>query len=130
VAADPGSVQVWGDPGHLNRLWLLLLDNAIKYTPNAGNIRVLLKWSSTSEPVCEISDNGIGIPSGDLPSIFERFYRSENARLTGAPGSGLGLAIARWIVDSHHAKIDLQALLNMVRRFGSRSALLPSFQKR
>jgi signal transduction histidine kinase len=106
---DPGSVQVWGDPGHLNRLWLLLLDNAIKYTPNAGNIRVLLKWSSTSEPVCEISDNGIGIPSGDLPSIFERFYRSENARLTGAPGSGLGLAIARWIVDSHHAKIDLQS---------------------
>lgn len=57
----------------------------------------------------QISDDGIGIPSGDLPSIFQRFYRSENARLTGAPGSGLGLAIARWIVDSHHAKIDLQS---------------------
>ena len=107
---DLGSVQVWGDPSHLNRLWLLLLDNAIKYTPNSGKVKVVLKWSSTWKPVCEISDNGIGIPSGDLPSIFQRFYRSESARLTGAPGSGLGLAIARWIVDSHRAKIDVQSI--------------------
>jgi len=105
-----GSVQVWGDPLHLGRLWFLLLDNAIKYTPKAGKVTIRLNWSFASQPVCEISDNGIGILAEDLPNIFQRFYRSENARLTNSPGAGLGLAIARWIVDLHHAKIEVNSV--------------------
>jgi signal transduction histidine kinase len=107
---EVGDFHMWGDPTHLNRLWLLLLDNAIKYTPVAGQVIVRLRLESGSEPVCEISDNGIGIQPSDLPSIFERFYRAENARLTGDAGSGLGLAIARWIADTHQARIDVRSV--------------------
>jgi two-component system sensor histidine kinase CiaH len=79
---ESSSARVWADPNHLNRLWLLLLDNAIKYTPSNGQVTVQLTWNATAEPVCEISDSGIGIQPSDLAGIFQRFYRAENARLT------------------------------------------------
>jgi heavy metal sensor kinase len=104
---DRTEVSVLADPNHLNRLWLLLLDNAIKYTPAGGCIAVRITLNAELEPLCEISDNGIGIDPKDLAKIFDRFYRTENAKLTGEPGSGLGLTIARRIAESHQARIDV-----------------------
>jgi signal transduction histidine kinase len=102
-------LHLWADPTHLNRLWLVLLDNAIKYTPLGGQVTITILCSSGGAPICEIADNGIGIGANDLPSIFERFFRAENARLVADSGSGLGLAIARWIADVHHAHINVES---------------------
>jgi signal transduction histidine kinase len=107
---DRLNIQVWADSGHLNRLWILLLDNAIKYTSGGGRVSVRMMLNAGSEPVCEISDNGIGIESKDLPNIFDRFYRTENAKLTNEVGSGLGLAIARKIAEVHHASIGVSSV--------------------
>ena len=104
-------VYLWADVSHLNRLWLLLLDNAIKYTPHGGRIAVRTYTDSTDAPVCEIADTGIGIEARDLPYIFDRFFRAENARLAADVGSGLGLAIARWIVDVHEASLSVESTL-------------------
>lgn len=99
------------DASHLNRLWFLLLDNAIKYTPSGGKIVVRACTDATGAPVCEIADTGIGIEPRDLPNIFDRFFRAENARLTADVGSGLGLAIAQWIVDVHEASLSVESAL-------------------
>jgi signal transduction histidine kinase len=110
-------VYLWADATHLNRLWLLLLDNAIKYTPPGGKIVVRTCTDATSAPVCEIADTGIGIESRDLPNIFDRFFRAENARLTADVGSGLGLAIAQWIVDVHEASLSVESTLGVGSTF-------------
>jgi signal transduction histidine kinase len=107
---DRLNIQLSADSGHLNRLWILLLDNAIKYTPHGGRVTVRMMLNPESEPVCEISDNGIGIESKDLPNIFDRFYRTESARLTNEVGSGLGLAIARKIAEAHRASIGVSSV--------------------
>jgi signal transduction histidine kinase len=102
---------------HLNRLWLLLLDNAIKYTPRGGKIVIRAFTDTMGAPVCEIADTGIGIEARDLPNIFDRFFRAENARLTADVGSGLGLAIAQWIVDVHEANLSVESALGMGSTF-------------
>jgi signal transduction histidine kinase len=110
-------IDLWADASHLNRLWLLLLDNAIKYTPRGGRIIIRTYADSTDAPVCEISDTGIGIEARDLPYIFDRFFRAENARLAADVGAGLGLAIARWIVDVHEASLSVESTLDVGSTF-------------
>jgi signal transduction histidine kinase len=118
VLCEEGEViYLWADVSHLNRLWLLLLDNAIKYTPRGGRIVVRTYADSTGAPVCEIVDTGIGIEARDLPYIFDRFFRAENARLAADVGSGLGLAIARWIVDVHDASLSVESTLGVGSTF-------------
>ena len=102
-----------GDGDQLEQLALNLVDNAIKYTPEGGEVRVRLT-SSPCEPgrpgreaVLEVSDTGIGIEEADLPHIFDRFYRVDKARSRAQEGSGLGLAICRWIVDAHGGRIEV-----------------------
>lgn len=101
--------QLWADAGHLKRLWVILLDNAIKYTPNGGHVAARILLNRHHELVCEIRDNGIGIRPEELPHIYERFFRSESAKRSGVDGYGLGLAIARKIVDAHHANIEVSS---------------------
>lgn len=111
VCEEGEEAYLWADASHLNRLWFLLLDNAIKYTPPGGKIVVRTCTDATSAPVCEITDTGIGIEDRDLPNIFDRFFRAENARLTADVGSGLGLAIAQWIVNVHEASMSVESAL-------------------
>ncbi len=85
---------VRGDPDALERAIGNLVDNALKWSPPAGLIRI-----SAASGTIEVSDDGPGIPADDLPYIFDRFYRSAEAR--ALPGSGLGLAIVRRIADMH-----------------------------
>ncbi|HEY3904628.1 MAG TPA: HAMP domain-containing sensor histidine kinase [Streptosporangiaceae bacterium] len=90
---------VRGDSDALERAIANLVDNALKWSPPAGRIRI-----STASGTVEVSDDGPGIPADDLPYIFDRFYRSASAR--ALPGSGLGLAIVRRITDLHDGTIE------------------------
>ena len=87
-----------------------LISNAIKYSPGGGTIRV--SWSESADGPCfSIEDQGIGIPSKDIPRITERFYRvgSDRDRQTG--GTGLGLAIVKHVANAHQAKLVIESEL-------------------
>ncbi|ULT57672.1 HAMP domain-containing histidine kinase [Neobacillus drentensis] len=106
LTADIQPIEMTGDRERLKQLFIILLDNALKYTKENGAISV--KTSSKSSRVfIEISDTGIGISSEDLPHIFNRYYRGDKSRTRHLEGSGLGLSIAQWIVQSHSGKIRI-----------------------
>lgn len=98
---------VLGDDQLLHQLLLIILDNAIKYTPAGGKI-VTQVFRQNRDAVVVIHDSGAGIDGDTLPRIFDRFYRGEAARAS-TPGSGLGLSIARWIVDQHGGTIVVES---------------------
>ncbi|RJQ26560.1 MAG: sensor histidine kinase [Peptococcaceae bacterium] len=88
---------------YLKQLFLILIDNAFKYTPAGGKVRV--EAERPDDFICvSVIDTGIGIAESDRPYIFQRFFRSDQARFTA--GTGLGLAIAEWIVNEHGGRIE------------------------
>ena len=89
----------------LRRLIWILLDNAVKYTPERGRIKTILEQDG-EEARLSVQDSGIGIAPALLPRVFERFFRVDPAR-SQVDGTGLGLAIARWIAEAHHAVISV-----------------------
>ena len=101
-------ILVEGDLNALHRLFLILIDNAVKYTPADGRVAVSLTVDREFALV-EVQDTGIGIGSDDLPHIFERFYRADRARSREQGGAGLGLSIARWIAEAHGGSIQVQS---------------------
>lgn len=100
--------MVEGDADRLQQLFLILLDNACKYTAADGQITLGLYRDDRATKVT-VQDSGIGISSRDLPHIFDRFYRADPARSRDPGGTGLGLAIARWIVEQHGGEIHLDS---------------------
>jgi two-component system, OmpR family, sensor kinase len=101
-------IQVIGDEDRLKQLVLILLDNALKYTPAHGHVTLGLQRQETGSKIT-VRDTGVGIPPEDLPHVFERFYRADPARSRDPGGTGLGLPIARWIVEQHGGKITLES---------------------
>lgn len=97
-----------GDSQALHRLFLILIDNAVKYTPPGGSVAVMLTQKDGSA-VAEIRDTGIGVSAEDLPHIFDRFYRADKARSREFGGVGLGLSIARWVAEAHRGTIEVQS---------------------
>ena len=98
--------RVVGDEDRLKQLVLILLDNALKYTPAEGSVTFGLRRCATSVEIL-VRDSGVGVPAADLPHIFERFYRADPARSRDPGGSGLGLPIARWIAQQHGGDVTL-----------------------
>ncbi len=94
-----------GDGDRLAQVITNLISNAIKYTPEGGDVTVSTRATDSSVQV-EVADSGIGIPRDDLPRIFERFYQVDKAR-GPRRGSGLGLAIAREIIEAHGGSITV-----------------------
>ena len=88
--------------------WLILLDNAVKYTPQGGRIQFSMHVVN-SHAETTVSDTGIGIASADLPHVYDRFWRADKVRSRNAGGAGLGLSIARWIVESHRGEIEIHS---------------------
>jgi signal transduction histidine kinase len=99
-------ITVMGDPGQLRQAALILLDNAIKYTPAGGKIRISAARNG-DRAALSITDTGIGIEPEDRAHIFERFYRADRARERDEQGSGLGLSIAKWIAEAHQGDISV-----------------------
>lgn len=97
---------VSGDPDRLRQLLVILLDNALKYTPPGGRVALRLRRERDTA-VITVSDTGVGISSEHLPHVFERFYRVDPGRSRDPGGTGLGLPIARWIVEQHGGSIEL-----------------------
>jgi two-component system phosphate regulon sensor histidine kinase PhoR len=102
--------HVLADEKRLSQVFLNLLDNAVKYTPDAGSIRVSVCVNDKLVQA-DISDTGIGIPEKDLPRIFERFYRVDKARSREIGGTGLGLSIVKHIVLSHNGQVWVKSEL-------------------
>jgi heavy metal sensor kinase len=109
----PGApVWVRADAIAMDRLLLILLDNAIKYTPEDGSCEIELV-AGPSQAEILVRDSGIGIPEGELSLIFERLYRTDRARSREKGGAGLGLAIARWITEMHGGTIEAQSRIGV-----------------
>ncbi len=104
------AVTVNGERDRLKQLALVLLDNALRYTPD-GTVDVSIA-DDGGDAVLRVADEGIGIAVSELPHVFERFYRGDAARRIEASGSGLGLPIARWIVERHRGEITLDSRLS------------------
>jgi len=100
---------VFADPERISQVFINLIHNAIKFTPNGGRIHVTA-YQDGQMVVFKVSDNGVGIAEKDINRIFERFYKADRARSGG--GTGLGLSICRHIVDAHGGKIWAESVEN------------------
>ena len=99
-------VKILGDKTRLHQAVLNIIENAVKYTPEGGSVRVeLLAIDGRARLL--VSDTGIGIPAEDLARIYDRFFRVDKARSKNIQGTGLGLAIVKWVLDEHQATIDV-----------------------
>jgi heavy metal sensor kinase len=103
---------ILGDTVRLRQLFLNLIDNAIKYTPENGSVEISLFREAGNVKV-RVKDTGMGIPADDLPKIFDRFYRVDKARTRELGGSGLGLSISKWIADIHNGMISVESEINV-----------------
>ncbi|MBI1746051.1 MAG: heavy metal sensor histidine kinase [Acidobacteria bacterium] len=111
-----GPITTRGDALQIRRVMLNLIDNALKYTPPFGKIRIALssdeRWGRIS-----LLDTGRGIPYESLPYIFDRFYRVDQSRSREVAGTGLGLSIVKSIVDAHGGRIDVKSRLGIGTEF-------------
>lgn len=119
---DIDQISLTGDSDRLKQLMLILVDNAIRYTPTGGEVALSLTKNDRNA-VLEVADTGIGIASEDLPHIFERFYRADKGRARVDAGTGLGLAIAKWIVEQHGGEISAASELGKGSTFTVRLPL-------
>jgi signal transduction histidine kinase len=103
-------VELKGDKTKLQQLFSNFIDNAIKYTPSGGTIKLSLR-NQGEQVHAVIEDSGIGMRDEDLPYIFDRFYRVDKSRSKATGGTGLGLSICRWIVEAHQGKIIVKSEL-------------------
>jgi two-component system phosphate regulon sensor histidine kinase PhoR len=116
VNVPPGLPAVLGDPSLLHDVLQNLLDNAVQYTPEGGQIDVSAS-AEAHEAVITVSDTGIGIPLADQERIFERFYRVDAARSREAGGTGLGLSIAKHIVEAHGGRLWVESAVGRGSKF-------------
>lgn len=114
-------LHMYGDKDRLHQLFVILLDNAFKYTTPPGTISITAKKIGMSVKIM-IADTGIGISQEELPKIFDRFFRSDKARSRKEGGTGLGLSIAKWIIEAQQGQIYVSSQLNKGTTF---TILLP-----
>jgi signal transduction histidine kinase len=107
VETAPG-LEVRGDADQLRQLVVILVDNALRYTPEGGSVRVDAARDDGSATV-SVRDTGIGIDREALEHVFERFYRADDARSRASGGAGLGLSIAEQLVGEHGGRITAES---------------------
>lgn len=120
IAAIEENVPFYGSLDKLKQALRVFVDNSIKYTPDDGEINIVLR-TSEKHNIIIISDNGIGISKEDLPHIFDRFYRADKSRTKMKEnqhgGTGLGLSIAKIIIEQHRGRIQVDSSLNEGTKF-------------
>lgn len=110
IEREADALPLKADPDLVERAVSNLIDNAIKYTPEEGVIRIRVEAQDRGARI-EVQDNGIGIPAADLPRIFERFYRVDKSRSREMGGTGLGLSIVKHIAQIHGGKVEVRSAL-------------------
>ncbi|MDW7670964.1 MAG: ATP-binding protein [Bacillota bacterium] len=105
------ALYTYGDEDAIEQVIINIVSNAIKYTPDGGELRIYLEAEKSTVSLT-VQDNGIGIPSQDMPRVFERFYRVDKARSREMGGTGLGLSIAQQIIEAHGGSIHLYSREN------------------
>lgn len=121
----PDRILVYGDKERLTQLIYILLDNAVKYTPENGEVKLQIFFIGKKEKEMlkvVVEDTGMGISSKEQKDIFQRFYRVDKARSREMGGFGLGLSIAKWIIEEHEGSIHVDSQLGQGSRF---TVLLP-----
>jgi signal transduction histidine kinase len=113
---NDGLPQVEGDPRRLERILSNLLSNAVKFTPEGGSVEVAA-WQDDGQFQIRVSDNGVGIPPEDLPSLFQPFHRGGNVAKEAIDGTGLGLTIVKALVDAHDGTIGVESELDQGTTF-------------
>ncbi|MDF2571430.1 MAG: integral rane sensor signal transduction histidine kinase [Sporomusa sp.] len=110
---------IQADRERINQLFLILIDNALKFIQHEGTVILTVKQVAGSKRIVNIivQDNGMGIPEEQQQFIFERFYRIDKARSREAGGNGLGLSIAKWIVEAHGGTIKVESLIGVGSTF-------------
>lgn len=108
MSLESEEVVMTADEGLMSQVWMNLIHNAVKFTPQGGKISVTLE-ADERQAIVRIADSGPGIDLRDQPRVFERFYKADKSRNRVAGGSGLGLSIAKKIVDMHHGSISVQS---------------------
>jgi PAS domain S-box-containing protein len=116
VEVAPQLPLVNGDKSSLQQVFVNLLNNAVKFTPPGGAIR-LLAFGETDGVIVQVRDTGIGIPPEDLPHLFSRFFRASNATLSEIPGSGVGLYTIKAIVEKLGGRVRVESQLNQGTMF-------------
>ena len=114
-------VFIYADEALIKQAIRILIDNAVKYTPSGGTIKIAT-FSKEGTANLSIQDDGIGIPSEALPRIFDRFYRADESRARSTGGSGLGLSIADWVIERHGGHMEVLSRENIGTRI---SIVLP-----
>ena len=114
-AIQPG-IQFYGDTGLLKQALRILVDNAVKYTPEGGALFVRLQGADGMVQL-SVSDTGQGIAPDDLPKVFQRFFRTDESRTRQTGGTGLGLSIAQWIAVRHGGWIQVASKQGVGSRF-------------
>ena len=104
-------ITIVGDRDRLRQLFLNLVDNAIKYTPEGGSVTLTARRQNGTA-LFQVHDTGIGIPAEETDKIFNRFYREDKARSREQGGTGLGLSIAKWIAELHRGTITVSSEVN------------------
>ncbi|MBK3496687.1 HAMP domain-containing histidine kinase [Viridibacillus sp. YIM B01967] len=105
-----GNITIVADEDLMNQVWMNLLSNSIKFTPNGGTIRIRIAPKNDTVTI-SIIDTGIGMTEGDQQHIFERFFKADQSRAMSNGGSGLGLSIVKKIIDMHNGSISVQSKL-------------------
>jgi len=108
LQGESPSIALNGDEELIKRMILNLLDNAVKYTPQGGEISLALAQQNGNAEIV-VHDTGIGIPQAAQPRVFDRFYRVDKARARAMGGAGLGLSIAQWIAEVHGGEISVMS---------------------
>lgn len=111
VLEIPREITVHANLDQIEQVLVNLLDNAIKYTPNGGSVRLTAERNE-KHALIHVMDTGIGILSEDIPRIFERFYRVDKARSRQSGGTGLGLSIVKHIVEAHSGEVSVDSVYN------------------
>ena len=117
-----GAIPIVADPALIKQAGRVLMDNAVKYSPNGGRILVAVGLRDGMAAL-SVEDEGQGIAPADLPHVFERFYRTDRSRARQTGGTGLGLSIAQWIVERHGGRFEVVSREDVGTRF---TMLLPA----
>ena len=109
--------QIFGDAGGLSQVFINLINNAVKFSPEGKTVEVVAAKGVNNEASISITDHGLGIPPESIPHLFERFYRAGNVTVAEIPGTGIGLYIVKSIVDELGGRIEVQSELNQGTTF-------------